>query len=238
MPRRPPRARAPPWPPRTPWCWPSACATCPTSPRRWPPTSRRAAPGSSGSSPRAPGPAAPRPPARSAAPCATSPCPWSSSCWSPTARWPGSTTTTSTGTPPSAPRPSGSDALAEQVEGGRGLGGDRLHVGGLGGGPAGVVEHQVDVADAGVAAVLGGRADADVAQEHDQGAGQGRLGGPVATDLGGPEPQVVGELGAGDGHPQLPPGGRGRSGRLGAGGGGGAPGAPRGGGPGGRGGGG
>ncbi|HZD00490.1 MAG TPA: hypothetical protein VFA46_09970 [Actinomycetes bacterium] len=47
--------------PRTPWCWPSACATSPTSPRRWPPTSGYAAGGWNASSPRARAPAAPRP---------------------------------------------------------------------------------------------------------------------------------------------------------------------------------
>jgi hypothetical protein len=57
----------------------------------------------------------------------------------------------------------------ERPQGGGGLVGDRLDVGGLGGGAAGVVEHQADVADAGVPAVLGGRADAGVAEQDDQG---------------------------------------------------------------------
>jgi hypothetical protein len=73
-PPRPPPARAPRWPPRTPWCWPSACATSPTSARHWPPTSGCAAHGWNASSPRRPAPAAPRPPDPSAACSATSCC--------------------------------------------------------------------------------------------------------------------------------------------------------------------
>jgi hypothetical protein len=55
-----------------------------------------------------------------------------------------------------------------------------------------------------MAPVLGGRAGADVAEQDDQGAGHGRLGRPEPADLGGPEPQVVGELGTGRGRPRLP----------------------------------
>jgi glyoxylase I family protein len=79
-----------------------------------------------------------------------------------------------------------------------------LDVGGLGGLPFGVLEHQPDVAGAGPAPVVADGAAANVFEQLDQAAGYGRLLGPRPTDLGRAEPQVVGELRQGDGHTQRP----------------------------------
>jgi hypothetical protein len=61
LPPRPP-GRGPRWPSRTPWCWPSACATCPIPSRRSPASRPCAAPGWSASSRWPPGSTAPRHP--------------------------------------------------------------------------------------------------------------------------------------------------------------------------------
>ncbi len=121
----------------------------------------------------------------------------------------------------------------EQAQGGGGLGGHRLGVGGLGGGAAGVVQDQADVADAGVAAVLGGRAGADVAQQDDQGRGSRPARRPRSGGSGRCPGAGSRRTWGGGRPPAAPPGRRGPSSRPDAGGPGGTA-APTGGGPPGR----